>query len=99
MGDIVCETVSAFELKHDLSCNPHESPYLIRRRRVRVAVLQSKFPYLKVKPVNSDNAQMQAAENLKYSVYGSANYTGLGLRRGDVEREQTTDFIQIWLDP
>ena len=98
MGDIVCETVSAFELKHDLNSLPQDSVYLMRRRRVRVAVMQGKFPFLKINPQRSENAGMQAADNLKYSTYGAVNYTGLG-QRGETEREQTVEFIQLWLDP
>ncbi len=38
-GDIICESVPAFELKHDLGCSPEDSPYLIRKRRLRLAVV------------------------------------------------------------
>lgn len=92
--DIVVESVPSFELKHDLQFLPQDSPYLIRRRRVRVAVAESKFPYLKLRQATSDNAGMRAQQDLKTSTYGNpqGQYTEDG-------GEPTVEMIQIWLDP
>jgi hypothetical protein len=96
MGSICCESVPAFELKHDLQFLPHESPYLIRTRRVRTSVLQSKFPFIKIKKGRGALSGLDAAEDLKKSTYASNTryYSG---REESIE--PTTDFIQIWLDP
>ncbi|TXH51086.1 MAG: hypothetical protein E6Q97_19145 [Desulfurellales bacterium] len=96
LGDLVCEPVPAFELKHDLTKNPQNSPYLIRRRRVRVALLESKFPDLAIKAAKGESAGLQAEDDLKRSVYNSANSMRLST---DLSDEPTADFVQIWLDP
>lgn len=93
-GDIVCETVPAFELKHDLGELPQDSPYLIRRRRVRVPVLQAKFPDLHITDSKGENRGIQIAEALK-KVSSQNNRSS----SKDSNEEQATDFIQIWLDP
>ena len=95
-GDLCVETVPCFELKHDLGCAPHESPYLIRSRRVRTALLQSKFPFLKVKGAVGESAGLQAEEALRDAVYGSMRS---GSTSPDSEDGEQTDFIQCWLDP
>lgn len=95
-GDIVCESVPAFELKHDIGMNPQESPYLIRRRRIRTDILQAKFTFLPIGKNHSDNQGMRAEDELKTSVYGSST----GAYGGQKESSSTTaEFIQIWLDP
>lgn len=93
-GDIVCETVPAFELKHDLAELPQDSPYLIRRRRIRVPVLQAKFPDLHIVDSKGDNKGVQIAEALK-----RASGQNSPAWSKDNSTEQATDFIQIWLDP
>lgn len=97
LGDLVCEPVPAFELKHDLTKMPQDSPYLIRRRRIRVPLLESKFPELAIKPARGEYAGLQAEDDLKRSVYNSAS-SNIKIS-SDNTGEQTTDFVQIWLDP
>jgi hypothetical protein len=93
-GSIVCEPVPAFELKHDLGELPQDSPYLIRRRRVRLSLLQSKFPFLHIKQSKGDNRGLQIAESLKRtSAQGGMVWSK------DAQEESATDFIQVWLDP
>lgn len=93
-GSICCESVPAFELKHDLSSLPQDSPYLIRRRRVRLPLLQSKFPFLHVTTSKGNDRGLQIAESLKRtSAQGGAVWSK------DANEEPATDFIQIWLDP
>lgn len=94
-GDIVCETVPAFELKHDLAELPQDSPYLIRRRRIRVPVLQSKFPDLHITDNKGDNRGVQIEESLKRA--SSSNATSVWSKNEN--EEKAADFIQIWLDP
>jgi len=94
-GDIVCETVPAFELKHDLSELPQDSPYLIRRRRIRVPVLQAKFPDLHITNSKGDNRGVQIEESLKRATSAK----GSSVWSKDSNEEQAADFIQIWLDP
>ena len=94
-GDIVCENVPAFELKHDLSELPQDSPYLIRRRRIRVPVLQAKFPDLHIVNSKGDNRGVQIEESLKRA--SSTNATSVWSR--EANEEQAADFIQMWLDP
>lgn len=96
LGDFVCETVPAFELKHDLTKTPQTSPYLIRRRRIRVPLLESKFPELAIKPASGEYAGLQAEDDLKRSVYNSSSSTRIS---SDNTGEETADFIQVWLDP
>lgn len=93
-GDIVCETVPAFELKHDLAELPQDSPYLIRRRRIRVPVLQSKFPDLHITDNKGDNRGVQIEESLKRA---SGNVSSAWSQQEN--EEKAADFIQIWLDP
>lgn len=93
-GDIVCETVPPFELKHDISLPPHESPYLIRRRRVRVAILQSKYPDLKISPSDSGDEGLRREAEIRKAVYGSQRTSVEG-----ATDEQTAEMIQVWLDP
>lgn len=91
---ICCESVPAFELKHDLSSLPQDSPYLIRRRRIRLPLLQSKFPFLKITQSKGDNRGLQVAESLKRtSAQGGMVWSK------DAQEEPATDFIQVWLDP
>ena len=97
LGDLVCETVPAFELKHDLTKTPQDSPYLIRRRRVRVPLLQAKFPDIQIKPLASDDRGLGAEDDLKRSVY-SAPSPMLAMAN-DTSGEPTADLIQVWLDP
>ena len=92
-GDIVCETVPAFELKHDLGELPQDSPYLIRRRRIRVPILQAKFPDLHITDSKGENRGIQIAESLKKASSQNSRSSK------DSNEEQATDFIQIWLDP
>lgn len=94
-GDIVCETVPAFELKHDLAELPQDSPYLIRRRRIRVPVLQSKFPDLHITDNKGDNRGVQIEESLKRA--SSSNVTSAWSKQEN--EEKAADFTQIWLDP
>lgn len=96
-GDIACETVPAFELKHDLTCTPQDSPYLVRSRRVRVELLRAKFPELEIKPASSDNRGLGAETDLKRSVYSAP--TPMMTAADDASGEETVDFIQVWLDP
>ncbi len=96
-ADLVCENVPAFELKHDLTSNPRQSPWLIRRRRIRTALLEAKFPYLKIRPARSDSAGLSAEDSLKKSTYGGQSPYSRYAETSD--SEVTTDFIQIWLDP
>jgi len=96
-GSICCESVPAFELKHDIQFQPHESPYLVRTRRIRLSILQSKFPEIKFKASKGDYAGLDAADDLKRSTFASS-----GQARGSGKSpnaEPTADFIQIWLDP
>lgn len=97
LGDLVCETVPAFELKHDLTKTPQDSPYLIRRRRVRVPLLQAKFPDIQIKPLATDDRGLGAEDDLKRSVYSAP--TPMMAMAYDVAGEPTADLIQIWLDP
>lgn len=92
-GDICCEEVPAFELKHDISLSPQDSPYLIRTRRLRTSILESKFPFLKIRSGKSDDPGVRASEALKES-----SYTGRRTRAGG-EDDDYADFIQVWLDP
>lgn len=93
-GSIVCEPVPAFELKHDLGELPQDSPYLIRRRRVRLPLLQSKFPFLHIKQSKGDNRGLQIAESLKRtSAQGGMVWSK------DAQEEPATEFVQVWLDP
>lgn len=96
IGDIVVESVPAFELKHDLSCSPQDSPYLIRRRRVRLALLQSQFPELKISEAKGDSSGLDAQEGLRNSSFGAPT---TGFKQEQSGAEPTVDFIQIWLDP
>jgi hypothetical protein len=93
-GDICCEEVAAFELKHDLAELPQDSPYLIRRRRIRLPVLQSKFPFLHITAAKGDNRGVQIADTLKRT-----SAQGMSSWSKDSNDEPATDFIQIWLDP
>ena len=95
-GDLVCEVVPLFELKHDIGLAPHESPFLIRTRRVRVSLLQSKFPWLKIKPATSDDPGMRAAKQLRESTYTGRK---AGMLNEHGKDEEQVDFIQCWLDP
>lgn len=97
IGDIVVEPVPPFEVKHDLTCNPQDSPYLIRRRRVRMALLQSQYPELLVRASRTENAGLVAEEALKNSTWGSVN--SFTLRSTSSDTEDTVDYTQIWLDP
>lgn len=97
IGDIVCEAVPAFELKHDLSCAPQDSPYLIRKRRVRLALLEAQYPELKIRPAKSDSSGLDAEEGLRNSQYGSPSAGSIKNEKSD--DEPTVDFIQVWLDP
>ena len=92
--DLCVESVPSFELKHDLQFLPQDSPYLIRRRRVRVAVAESKYPFLKLRQATSEDPGMKAKQDLKTSTYGNAQgtYTEDG-------GEPTVEMVQIWLDP
>lgn len=96
VGDIVCETVPAFELKHDLSCSPQDSPYLIRRRRVRLALIEAQYPELKIRAAKGDSSGLDAAEALRNSSFGG---TTSGFKSDQSDQEPTVDFIQFWLDP
>lgn len=91
VGDLVCETVPPFELKHDLNCLPQDSPYLIRRRRIRVSVLEAKFPFLKIRTAKGEHIPTQIGDSLKRSSADS--------RSKDDNDEPTVDFTQLWLDP
>lgn len=93
-GDIVCESVPVFELKHDIGMSPQDSPYLIRRRRVRTAVLQSKFPQIQISPAKSDDDGMRAQSELKHSSYSQTRFASAG----DTS-EPVTELVQVWLDP
>lgn len=97
LGDLVCETVPAFELKHDLTKTPQDSPYLIRRRRIRVALLEAKFPELSIKPQKGEYAGLQAEDDLKRSVYNSPS-SNIRISSDNTD-EPVVDFIQLWLDP
>ena len=94
-GDIVCETVPAFELKHDLAELPQDSPYLIRRRRIRVPVLQAKFPDLHITDSKGDNRGVQIEQSLKRASSTNSN----SVWSKEANEEKAADFVQIWLDP
>lgn len=98
LDDLVCESVPAFELKHDLTKTPQDSPYLIRRRRIRVALLESKFEDLDIKAARREDPGLQAEDDLKRSAYTSVQ-SGLRLSGESTQGEPTADFIQVWLDP
>lgn len=93
-GDIVCEDVPAFELKHDLSQLPQDSPYLIRRRRVRLPLLQAKFPFIHITQSKGDDRGLRIQDSLK-----RASASGNTAFSKDSNDEPATDFIQVWLDP
>jgi hypothetical protein len=57
IGDIVVECVPAFELKHDLGKSPQESPFLIRKRRLRLSLLEAQYPELKLRSSEKRRAQ------------------------------------------
>lgn len=95
-GDLVCEVVPLFEIKHDIGMSPQDSPYLIRQRRVRVSVLQSKFPWLKIKSARGDDPGLRAAQQLRESTFTGRKAGMLNEKGRD---EETADFIQVWLDP
>lgn len=97
IGDIVAETIPPFEVKHDLTCNPQDSPYLIRRRRIRMALLQSQYPELLVRASRTDSPGLVAEEALKHSTWGSPN--AFTIKSGAIDGEDTVDYSQIWLDP
>lgn len=97
-GSIVCEPVPPFELKHDLQKHPHESPYLIRRRRVRVSILQDTFQFLNIKPSSSDNQALNIADTLKRSTYSGSGSNSRG-NRTSANDEPTAEFTQVWLEP
>lgn len=97
LGDFICEPVPAFELKHDLTKTPQDSPFLIRRRRIRVPLLEAKFPELAIKPSHREDSGLQAEDDLKRSVYNSQQ--NIRLNTDGTTGEQTADFIQVWLDP
>lgn len=97
IGDIVVECVPPFELKHDLTTNPQDSPYLIRRRRVRLALLQSQYPEILIRPQRTEQPGLTAEEAMKNSTWGSPN--SFTLKSGMIDGEDTVDFIQVWLDP
>ncbi len=92
-GDIVCECVPPFEVKHDIAFSPQDSPYLIRKRRVRTALLQSKFPHVQISRSRSDDRGLQAADQLKRAAYDQTP------TRTDSGDDPATDFTQVWLDP
>lgn len=97
LGDLVCESVPAFELKHDLTKTPQDSPFLIRRRRIRVALLESKYPELAIKAAKREDYGLQAEDDLKRSTYNSTQ--SMRLATDATDGEPTADFIQVWLDP
>ena len=96
IGDIIVESVPAFELKHDLGKSPQDSPFLIRKRRVRLSLLEAQYPELKLRASKSDDSGLDAEEALRNSTFGAPSAyvkqdTGLN--------EPVVDYIQIWLDP
>lgn len=97
VGDIVVEAIPPFEVKHDLTCNPQDSPFLIRRRRVRLALLQSQYPEILIRASKSDNPGLVAEEALKHSTWGSPN--AFTLKSGMTDGEDVVDYTQVWLDP
>lgn len=94
-GDICCEIVPCFELKHDLSSSPQNSAYLIRTRRVRVADLEAKFPGLQIRPAVSESSGVRAQQNLKESSY----VNGMAGGKDSENAGEFVDFTQIWLKP
>lgn len=97
-GAIICECPPAFEVKHDIAFDPQDSPYLIRSRRIRHAVLQSKFPFLKFGQMKSRDAGLDAQEELKKASFASANRSRI-ISSHEETQEEINDFIQVWLDP
>ncbi len=97
LGDFICEPVPAFELKHDLTKTPQDSPFLIRRRRLRVAVLESKWSEIAIKAARREDVGLQAEDDLKRSTYNSGQ--NIRLNTDGTTGEQTADLIQVWLDP
>ena len=96
IGDIVVESIPAFELKHDLGKSPQESPFLIRKRRVRLSLLEAQYPELKLRASKSDDSGLDAEEALRNSTFGAPSAyvkTDTGLN------EPVIDYIQVWLDP
>ncbi len=95
IGDLDCETVPAFELRHDLGYDPQDSPYLIRRRRVRRDVLQSAFPHVQVSGDRGEDPGARAQEDLKTATFGSPG----PFRSVRDTSAPVCDFVQIWRDP
>ena len=96
IGDIVVESVPAFELKHDLGKSPQESPFLIRKRRIRMSLLEAQYPELKIRPGKSDDTGLDAQEALRNSTYGAPTAY---VKQDTGMNEPMVDYIQIWLDP
>ena len=96
IGDIVVESVPAFELKHDLGKSPQDSPYLIRKRRIRLSLLEAQYPELKIRHSKSDDSGLDAEEALRNSTFGAPSAY---VKQDTGMNEQVVDYIQIWLDP
>jgi hypothetical protein len=96
IGDIVVEAVPAFELKHDLGKSPQESPFLIRKRRVRLSLLEAQYPELKLRSSKSDDSGLDAAEALRNSTFGAPSAY---VKQDTGMNEPVVDYIQMWLDP
>lgn len=96
IGDIVVESVPAFELKHDLGKSPQESPFLIRKRRIRMSLLEAQYPELKIRPGKSDDTGLDAQEALRNSTYGAPTAY---VKQDTGMNEPMVDYVQIWLDP
>lgn len=95
IGDICCDVVPAFEIRHDIGMDPQDSPFLIRRRRVRISVLQAAFPHVQIPAARGDDPGARAQEDLKTSTFA-----GQGPSRSTRDTsEPTCDFVQIWRDP
>lgn len=96
IGDIVVECVPAFELKHDLGKSPQESPFLIRKRRLRLSLLEAQYPELKLRSSKSDDSGLDAAEALRNSTFGAPSAY---VKQDTGMNEPVVDYIQMWLDP
>jgi len=96
IGDIVVESVPAFELKHDLGKSPQDSPFLIRKRRIRLSLLEAQYPELKLRAGKSDDSGLDAEEALRNSTFGAPSAY---VKQDTGMNEPVVDYIQIWLDP
>lgn len=96
IGDIVVESVPAFELKHDIGKSPQDSPYLIRKRRVRLSLLEAQYPELKIRASKGDDSGLDVEEALRNSTFGAPSAY---VKQDTGMNEPVVDYTQVWLDP